>query len=63
MNYTTCYLLHIHCQLPFSNGLILMLVNDHTFELVIGILVHEVLTFLPAAVLTLTAESFIKILS
>lgn len=40
-----------------------MFVNDHTFELAISILVLEVLTFLPAAVLTLTAESFIKTLS
>lgn len=49
--------------MPFSKNMILEFVNDHTFELVIGILVLEVLTFLSAAVLSLTAESFIKILS
>lgn len=51
--------------MPFSHNLILGSLNDHdhSFELVIGILVSEALTFLSAAVLTLTAESFIKILS
>lgn len=52
------YLLHIHCQLLCPS-----LVNDDTFELVTGVLVLELLAFLSAAVLTLTAESFIKILS
>lgn len=37
--------------------------RDCKVELAIGIPVSEVLTFLSAAVLTLTAESFIKILS
>lgn len=47
---------------PVSKNLILRFVNDQTFELFM-LMALEVLTFPSAAVLTPTAESFIKILS
>lgn len=49
--------------MPLSKNVILGIITNDTFELMIGILVLEMLTFLSAAVLTLTAESFIKMLS
>lgn len=42
--------------MAISKTVILMFVNDHTFELQIGILFLKVPTFLTAAVFMLTAE-------